>query len=548
MNTYKEGLDSNDEEKLKKIQLAVKCLDLSDLSPLIRKDKGKEIAIFLKETIDRIYVPRKDYSDIPESQGEIPIVVRWVIPDTEITILLQDNSEYNSEFRFSSETVLQAFEFYSKTKHLPYLKNSGKGAGYSGSWKENFLPEWMKESILGLEIWLWIGTVISLITGIFLKYLTNLLFYGILKLSQKFDTEWNGKIYQLFSKNGTYMVPIAYWFITLYASGIEGNAFLIFNIILKILVGFIFIGFVSNLSDFIIEIYKERRSKTPDPIEDQFIPLIAKTLKILLVSLGILLSIQNLGINVISLLAGLGIGGLALALAAKDTAANLFGSLMIYLDRPFKIDDHIIMGGVEGRVEEIGLRSTRVRTWNDSLVSIPNSIVANSNIDNMGLRRMRRTNTYLSITYDTSPIKIEAFLEGIKNILKRNEYVVQERIVVGFQNFGDSGLIIQMHFYLNVPEWNMEMHTKEKIFMEIITLAAAIGVSFAFPTSTLHIETFPEKKPNKSSNELEFQEFLEKVKEFSEGGLLAKPNGQGIYKPRYKEIQETPTQGQVKNV
>ena len=110
MNTYKEGLDSNDEEKLKKIQLAVKCLDLSDLSPLIRKDKGKEIAIFLKETIDRIYVPRKDYSDIPESQGEIPIVVRWVIPDTEITILLQDNSEYNSEFRFSSETVLQAFE------------------------------------------------------------------------------------------------------------------------------------------------------------------------------------------------------------------------------------------------------------------------------------------------------------------------------------------------------------------------------------------------------------------------------------------------------
>lgn len=105
------------------------------------------------------------------------------------------------------------------------------------------------------------------------------------------------------------------------------------------------------------------------------------------------------------LIAGLGIGGLAIALAAKDTAANLFGSAMIFMDRPFKIGDHILLDNKEGIVEEIGFRSTRIRTWEDSIVSIPNSVVANADIENMGVRRWRRNVIILSLTYDTSPEK-----------------------------------------------------------------------------------------------------------------------------------------------
>ena len=136
--------------------------------------------------------------------------------------------------------------------------------------------------------------------------------------------------------------------------------------------------------------------------------------------LGILIVLQNMGVNVFSLLAGLGLGGLAFALAAKDTAANLFGSIMILTDRPFKIGDWVKMDGVEGTVEEIGFRSTRVRTFYNSLITIPNATIANVQIDNLGVRQYRRTTATLGVTYDTSMEKMNQFVEGIRKIIEGN--------------------------------------------------------------------------------------------------------------------------------
>ena len=173
---------------------------------------------------------------------------------------------------------------------------------------------------------------------------------------------------------------------------------------------------------------------------------------------------QNLGINVTSLIAGLGIGGLAFALAAKDTIANLFGFTTILIDRPFKVGEFIRIGGMEGVVENLGLRSTRIRTFYKSLVSIPNLVVANEKIDNMGQRVYRRTRTTLGLTYDTSPEKLEAFCEKVKAIIQAHPQTAEEQIYVYFCGYGASSLNILVYFYHQVTDWQEELNARHESF------------------------------------------------------------------------------------
>ena len=147
--------------------------------------------------------------------------------------------------------------------------------------------------------------------------------------------------------------------------------------------------------------------------DGQLVPLVKKALRVSVVVMGLLVMFQKLGVEVVSVLAVLGLGGLAFALAAKDTCANLFGSVIILLDRPFHIGDQVIIGKTEGSVKSIGFRSARIRTFYNSVISVPNSVLANANIDNMGRREYRRIKAFLGATYDTPPAKIEAFIDGI---------------------------------------------------------------------------------------------------------------------------------------
>jgi MscS family membrane protein len=205
---------------------------------------------------------------------------------------------------------------------------------------------------------------------------------------------------------------------------------------------------------------------------------------------GSLVVLQNFGVNVGSLIAGLGIGGLAFALAAKDMLANLFGSIMIFLDKPFQIGDRVTVEGVDGMVEEVGFRSTRIRTLENSLVSVPNSKVADSAINNFGLRKYRRYRTILSVTYATTTAQIEAFTEGIKALILQNPITRKDAFDVALHDFGESGLNILLIVFFETNDWNVEVQERHNLLINIRQLAEKLGVQFAFPTRTLHIETF----------------------------------------------------------
>jgi MscS family membrane protein len=473
MNIHRKGTIENDQTKIDAIYKAIKCLNLKEIPPLIREDQGKEIAIFLKETIDKVYVFQPNFEDVPNDIS----VPTWTIPETEITLSLEELNG-KKEYLFTTSTILNARIYFNKTKSLPYLKESGQGAGYSPPFSERFAPRWTNTFLFGLLVWQWLGLFLALFLGIGIKFSSTYLFELSVKLAKKSSLIWDDQIFIALSKPGGNLVTIGFWYIFLYLAGIDGKIYIILSYILKFFMGIFFIKFLNDFSDIIGTFYKQHIISSEDPSDVQLVSLLIKLTKILLVSLGVMLSLQNMGINVISLLAGLGIGGLAIALAARDTAANLFGSLMILLDKPFKTGDYIKIGTIEGVVEEIGFRSTQIKGDGDSSISMPNSLIANSNIENLGIGRKNKSSFSIYLPYDTNPINLEFFLDKIKSMLTKNPMILRERILVNFYKISDPGLEIYISFFMASSEIEQELNILQKIYLDIFKIAGDLEIKF----------------------------------------------------------------------
>jgi len=227
--------------------------------------------------------------------------------------------------------------------------------------------------------------------------------------------------------------------------------------------------------------------KTETKLDDMLLPIVRKSLKVLVVIVVALTAMDKLEYDVKAILATLGIGGLAIALAGKDTIANIFGSVMIFADQPFKIGERIKIGDADGPVEEVGLRSTKIRTLDGHLVSIPNSIVANEKIENIGKRPTIKRLFKIGVTYGTSHQKVMRAIDIIKEILDDTPGLEELR-VVRFLEFADCSLNILVIFWVTNPDYLGEfLPINEKINFEILRRFNEEGIEFAFPTHTIHL-------------------------------------------------------------
>lgn len=276
------------------------------------------------------------------------------------------------------------------------------------------------------------------------------------------------------------------------------------------------IVFFYRLVDIVSLYFGRLADKTESTLDDQLVPLVRKVLKTFVVIVGGLFILDNLEFDITGLIAGISIGGLAFALAAQDTIKNFFGSLMIFVDRPFQVGDWITSGDVDGTVEEVGFRSTRIRTFRDSLMYIPNGVITNQMIDNHGLRVYRRFMTTLSLTYDTPAERIEVFVEGLKELVKQHDKTRKDYYEIHMNDMASSSLNILFYIFFKVPSWSEELRARHEILLDIINLADELGVNFAFPTQTLHVETFPEKKGNSPEYVESTPELKKKVEQFLE--------------------------------
>ncbi|MBL7543004.1 MAG: mechanosensitive ion channel family protein [Bdellovibrionaceae bacterium] len=256
----------------------------------------------------------------------------------------------------------------------------------------------------------------------------------------------------------------------------------------QILIGFRWLQLLIMGIDIASVEWAKRYTDPNDIHPNQIIPFAVKTAKFFLVVLGVLIVLQNLGINVVSILAGLGIGGIAIALAGQETVANLFGSLTILVDKPFKINDYIKVLDVEGTVIEIGFRSTKIRTPVNSIVTISNSTVAKEKLENLSARTKRRIRHNITLAYETPLPMIKAFTDEILNYLKAHPQVDQDEISGHLISLSAYSVDIQITFFTNSPAAYIENAVQQDFLFQVLAIAEKMKIEIAYPTQKLFLQ------------------------------------------------------------
>lgn len=260
------------------------------------------------------------------------------------------------------------------------------------------------------------------------------------------------------------------------------------DITLKILATFNLYWFIYAFTPAIQE-FLNNLGDTNKRLSQEFNRFLIRIIRLIIVVAGFLTILNILGVNITAFLASLGLGGLAFALAAKDTAANFFGSIAILLDQSIKIGEWVKIEDVEGIVEDIGMRTTKIRTFQKSITIVPNSKIANTNIENYSRRGIRRIKMSIGLTYDTTPEQILAIVEDIEQMLLSHHSIANDQtMLINFTDFNASDLGIFIYAFANTSVWKEYLQAKQSINIEIMKIVKKHGANFAFPSQSLYIE------------------------------------------------------------
>ena len=363
---------------------------------------------------------------------------------------------------------------------------------------QTLIPISGHKKLLGLELWQFIGLLLMLVFGYLIFLIVKRIAFFILRriqhqITKNTNLEVN-KVLKKLAHPISLLVALAF-IDKIFPSlqfGLDINTwvFLILNIAETVFWIYVFL----KLVQVIMRIYGEFTERTHGRLDDQLVPILHSFLTGLVIVLGLFKLLILFGVDTTTMLAGATIGGLAFALASQDTVKNLIGTIMIFLDKPFHIEDWIEAGEVVGTVEKVGFRSTQVRAADTSVYQIPNSKLSELVINNKGLRLFRRYNTNLGLRYDTPPELIEAFVKGVREIIIAHPETRSDSFNVEFTGFGDSALLVMVNVYFKSLAWGIEQSSKHRLHIAIVKLAKDLGVDFAFPSTTVTIEQFPEKK------------------------------------------------------
>lgn len=469
---------TGDDEAMDK---AVATLDLSKVSPLIQDERGQQTARLLFSVMQLSDTPRLE--DIPVN----PKLEQYILLRSKAgNVVLRINDQNN--WLFSSKTVERIpaiFDLLTQQQSLAESDENTVSLPTSVQLRAQ-MPTVLKQGFL-LEYWQWIGLFLIIVVG----SIADKVLAWVLKLNV---SRWQKQHPAFENVDSNVLRPLGLmamalmWWSGLNALGLPDTALVILLVAVKLLVSLSGIWSAFRIVDIFDALWTGRALKTQNKFDDLLVPMVSKSLKVFVVVIGIVFAADNLNIDVTSLLAGLGLGGLAFALAAKDLLGNFFGSVTVLLDRPFSIGDWVVIGDIEGSVEQVGFRSTRVRTFYNSLVTMPNSILTTTKIDNMGARRFRRMKQVLSVTYDTTPEKIEAFCEGIRKIIQLHPYMRKDYYQVYFNEYGADSLSILVYVFWATPDWSTELRERHRFLLDILRLARQLEVEFAFPTQTLYLK------------------------------------------------------------
>ena len=496
-NMAVEAYKSGQREKAKALfERAVRCLNLEEEPPALREALGIYAALYLKETLDRIEVPA--FETIPDVQAvKIEKLTTWTVPYTEITIGVVKDASMVERFLFTTDTVRNAENYYRAVKQLPYRLGSGGGAFLdklrdSGSWivpkhlMDGF-PQWTRMEIYGQAAWQWIGLFFYFIIGIGAVVLVHKWSDTLLAiLDRKFGWTLEHTVGGLsLPVSLIFFAAIGLWLI------VYGLHFLDAEVYVPIAFVFLFVSYLgwiwligalfNRLSNAVVSLGGFVR----EGMDAQLIRLGFQIVTVIIVGVTAIYLGARLGLPTYSLVTGLGIGGLAVALAGREALSNIIGTIMIILDRTFKLGDYIVLdSGERGQVTEVGIRSTRIRTRDDILISIPNAVIANVKMINESAPvSTHRIRVPVGVAYGSDLKEVERIL---LEIAEQNKLVVPDPPPrVRLRRFGDSALELELLCWIDPPEFKGEAthHLNWAIYAEF----QSKGVEIPFPQRDVHI-------------------------------------------------------------
>jgi MscS family membrane protein len=458
-------------------------------------NNSSELALQLKQILDGRGL-QIQLAELPTDSFFVDSLARKNIyvlfPNVYKDIYLELDKE-TQRWRFSSETV----------KAIPKLHKKVYPLGTD--LLIQILPSFGDDKVLGLHVWQYLGIIIVAMFSYFLIWAISRLFRWIILLAaeNKFGKDLFDKdIVLRISKVNSYLCVLYLLYILIPALQlpIELNYYVI--VILRISTTALIVLLFSRSVDLVKAYYLNIKSKDENYrglLSDNLVPIASRTVKVLIYLIGFFHVLSILSINVTALIAGLSIGGLAIALAAQETIKNLIGSAMIFADKPFKIGDYINNGSdIEGTVEDIGFRSTRIRNMDTSVVSVPNGKLIDMVVTNLGERQMRRFHTYINIAFATPTKSLKVYVDSLQQMVKLHPHTHKEELYVYVNRVEGYSLSIRFMIYFITDEWKEELKFRQDIILGITQLAEHLNIQIVPPATNV---SFSNNAPNSVDDE-----------------------------------------------
>lgn len=480
MTTFLEAFYTGDEPDFEK---AASCLDLSVVPESRRGSRGAILAAQLKEVLDRTrYIDVTEISDDPDAEP-------WSLKVADGRRIELDRQE-DGRWLFTASTVEGLDLMVSEVEDQAVVEGVEKtvDSRLTSNWLRSKAPESLRRRILRLEGWQWIGILVLFVVGLVVGRLAVAILQGpaMLWLRRWAKDVDERLVRSALNPMGALAMVLVWWFgiswLRLPISVLGWYSGLV-DIVLILTAALTAYRLVNVLTD----VMEKRAHKTVSRFDDLLVPMVRNALKVTVVVAAVVTLADTFDHDFTTILAGLGIGGLAVALAAQNTISNLFGSLTVLIDRPFQVGDWIVVGSAEGVVEEVGFRSTRIRTFYNSRITLPNSQLTSASVDNFGERQYRRWSTRLQVAYNTLPENVDAFCAGIRELILRHPHTRKDYFHVAFNEFGASGLEIMLYVFFVTADWAEELKERHRLGVDIMRLAGELGVEFAFPTQTVYL-------------------------------------------------------------
>ena len=350
------------------------------------------------------------------------------------------------------------------------------------------MPESLRSQAFLLENWQWVALALIALMGVIFGKLAS---FALRRLSRRLGEsdrlEVDKQVLVNFERPFSFFVTAGTLLWTLPLLGLEPRFYDILRLAGALFVSVAGVWSAYRLVDVGAAVLAVRASRTANRFDDMLVPLLRRTAKLFLTVIGVVYVASFLSEDLYGIVAGLSIGSLAIGFAAKDSIENLFGTVTVLMDKPYQLGDWITVGEIDGTVEEVGFRSTKIRTFYNSVITVPNSRFISAHVDNWGARRYRRIRTMVSLAYGTPPLKVEAFCEAVRELIRKHPYTRKDYYHVYLNKLGASSLDVLLYCFVQTPDWSTELREKHRLYLDILRVAEGLEVELAFPTQTIHL-------------------------------------------------------------